>query len=356
MYSVIQWGTGTVGVHAVRGILAHPDLELAGLWVHSESKVGRDAGELVGVGPCGVMASNDAGVLLGTRADCISYMASSDIRPGEVIDDLCTMLAAGYNVVNTSFVPLLFPDALGDDTAQRLDAACLAGGSTLYTSGIDPGYGNAGAVIPALSLCSRVDEVRMMEVVNYATWDQAFTMFEIMGFGKPDPAHSLLLAPGSTTLAWGPVVALVARALDVELERMEEFHEVIYADEPIEIASGTVPVGGISGMRFEIRGIVGGEARIVVEHVTRLRDSDAPEWPHGQGYRILVTGEPHVRIDLTLSSDEGDHNHAGCLATAMHVVNAIPDVVEAPPGVVTMLDLPVYSGRHAMAVHAPPTA
>ncbi len=350
-YSVIQWGTGTVGVHAVRGILNHPDLDLAGLWVHSESKAGRDAGELVGVGPAGIAATNDAEQLLASKADCISYMASSDIRPGEVVDDLCRMLAAGFNVVNTSFVPLLFPDAIGDGTAERLEAACQAGGSTLYTSGIDPGYGNVGAVVPALSLCSRVDEVRMMEIVNYATWDQAFTMFEIMGFGKTDPSQSLLLAPGSTALAWGPVVALVARALDVTLDRIEEFHEVIYAEEDFSIASGTVAKGGISGMRFEIRGIVGGVARIVVEHVTRLRDEDAPHWPQGQGYRLLVTGEPHVRIEVQLASDLGDHNHAGCLATAMHVINAIPDVVDALPGVVTMLDLPVYSGRHAMAVH-----
>ena len=96
-------------------------------------------------------------------------------------------------------------------------------------------------------------------------------------------------------------------------------------------------------MRFEIIGMVDGEERIVVEHVTRLRDDDAPDWPQGGGYRILIEGEPHVKIELELSSDVGDHNHAGCLATAMHVVNAIPSVVEADPGILTMLDLPVYS-------------
>jgi hypothetical protein len=82
-------------------------------------------------------------------------------------------------------------------------------------------------------------------------------------------------------------------------------------------------------MRFEIVGMVGGEERIVVEHVTRLRDEDAPDWPQGEGYRILISGEPHVHLELSLSSDLGDHNHAGCLATAMHVINAIPHVVEA---------------------------
>ena len=144
-------------------------------------------------------------------------------------------------------------------------------------------------------------------------------------------------------MAWGPVLELVAAAMGLELDRIEERHEILRAESDITIASGTVAKGTISGMRFEIVGVAGGEERLVVEHVTRLRDDDAPHWPQGQGYRILIEGEPHVKLELELSSDIGDHNHAGCLATAMHVVNAIPSVVEAAPGVVTMLDLPVYS-------------
>jgi 4-hydroxy-tetrahydrodipicolinate reductase len=347
-YRVIQWATGTVGVHAVPAIAAHPDLELAGLWVHSDAKAGRDAGELVGVEPLGVTATQDADALLASDADCICYMAHSDVRPGEVIDDICRMLAAGKNVVNTSFVPLLYPKAAGEAVFQQLQAACLEGGSSFYTSGIDPGYGNSGVTIGALALCKEVETVRMMEIVNYATWDNPGTMFDIMGFGKEEPSQSLLLSPGSTAMAWGPVIAMVAAALDVELDEITEWHEVIRADQPFEIASGPIEAGTISGMRFEIRGMIGGEARIVVEHVTRLRDEDAPEWPQGSGYRIQITGEPHVQVEVSLSSDKGDHNHAGCLATAMHVINAIPHVCDADPGVLTYLDLPVYSARHLM--------
>src|SRR3954463_11352966 len=347
-YRVIQWATGTVGAPAVPAIASHPDLELAGLWVHSDSKAGRDAGEICGIAPVGVTATQDADALLAMDADCICYTAHSDVRPDQVIEDLSRMLRSGKNVVNTSFVPLLFPRAAGPGVHDRLQEACLEGGTSIYTSGIDPGYGNAAATIGALALCKDVQSVRMMEIVNYDTWDNPFTMFEIMGFGKPDTSTSLLLAQGSTTLAWGPVIAMVAAALDVELDEIVEWHEVIHAEEEFSIASGPIPVGGISGMRFEIRGMVGGEARIVVEHVTRLRDHDAPQWPQGQGYRILVEGEPCLKIELELSSHLGDHNHAGCLATAMHVVNAIPLVVAAEPGVLTFLDLPVYSGTHLL--------
>lgn len=346
---VIQWATGTVGIHAVPAIVAHPDLELSGLWVHSDDKAGRDAGEICGIEAVGVTASTDADALLGSDADVVCYMAHSDVRPGEVIDDLSEMLAAGKNVVNTSFVPLLYPEAAGAGVQEQLQEACLAGGTSIYTSGIDPGLGNAGLAVHALALCKEVTSVRMMEIINYATWDNPATMFEIMGFGKPDASHSILLAPGSTALAWGPVVELVASALGVELDSIEERHEVLLADEPIDIASGRIEPGTISAMRFEIMGMVAGEAAIVVEHVTRLRDDDAPEWPHGEGYRILVGGEPNLKLELSLSSDRGDHNHAGCLATAMHVINAIPHVVAAEPGVLTYLDLPVYSARHLMA-------
>ena len=340
---VIQWATGTVGEHAVRGIVAHPQLELAGLWVHSESKEGIDAGGLVGIEPTGVIATRDADELLASDAEVVCYTANSDLRPDGVIDDLERMLRLGKNVVNTSYVPLLFPESAGPGVADRLRAAAIEGGATLYTSGIDPGFGNVGVTIGALALCKQVDTVRMVEIVNYATWNNPFTMFEIMGFGKADEAESLLLAQGTTSIAWGPVIELVAQAVGLSVDEIVERHEVIHADEPIEIASGYVPVGGISGMRFEVVGMIDGVERIVLEHVTRLRDEDRPDWPQGSGYRIEITGDPNVTLELGLSSPNGDHNFAGCLATAMHVLNAVPAVVAAEPGLVTMLDLPVYS-------------
>lgn len=342
---VIQWATGTVGIHAVPAIVAHPELELAGLWVHSDAKAGRDAGELCGTDPTGVIATQDAEALLASDADVVCYTASSDIRPHEVVEDICRILRGGKHVVGTSFVPLLYPAAAGEGVLEQLEAACQEGGTSFYTSGIDPGFGNAGLAIHTLALCKEVQTVRMMEIVNYATWDNPFTMFEIMGFGKADPSESLLLSPGSTTLAWGPVLHLVAEAIGLQLDEVTERHEVITAERGFDIASGRIEAGTISGMRFEIVGLVDGEERLVVEHVTRLRDEDAPQWPQGDGYRILIGGEPNLKVELSLSSDHGDHNHAGCLATAMHVVNAIPAVVAAPPGVKTMLDLPVYAAR-----------
>lgn len=342
---VIQWATGTVGIHAVPAIVNHPDLELAGLWVHSDSKVGRDAGELCGIDPVGITATRDFDSLLEVNADAVCYTANSDLRPDGVVDDLCRLLESGLNVVNTSFVPLLYPPAAGDGVAERLQAAAVAGNSSLYTSGIDPGFGNTGLAIHAMALCKEVQSVRMMEIVNYATWDNPATLFDIMGFGKSDPSEALLLAGGSLVLGWGPVVELVAHAIGLKLDGVIERFEVTHADEPFEISSGKIPEGGISAIRFEVVGVAGGEERVMVEHVTRMRDHDCPDWPRGSGYRVIIEGEPHAELEYSVSSDVGDHNHAGCLATAMAVINAIPSVVAAEPGVQTLLDLPVYTAK-----------
>src|SRR3546814_9374818 len=124
-----------------------------------------------------------------------------------------------------------------------------------------------------------------------------------MGVGKAGPSESLRLSPGSTAWAWGPVLELVASAIGVQLERIEDRHEVLIADQDVPIASGTVPEGTISGMRFEIIGVVDGEERIVVEHVTRLRDDAAPDWPEGHGYRLLIEGEQRAKVELMRPSD-----------------------------------------------------
>ena len=188
-YRVIQWATGTVGIHAVPAIVAHPELELAGLWVHSDSKAGQDAGELCGGPAVGVIATQDVDALLALDADCVCYTANSDVRPDGVVEDICRMLASRQerreHVVRAAAVP---EGGRARACYDQLQAACLEGGTSFYTSGIDPGFGNAGLAIHTLALCKEVRRVRMMEIVNYDTWDNPFTMFEIMGFGKPDPS------------------------------------------------------------------------------------------------------------------------------------------------------------------------
>jgi 4-hydroxy-tetrahydrodipicolinate reductase len=347
-YRVIQWSTGNVGVHALRGIIDHPDLELAGLWVHSDAKVGADAGDLCDRPPTGVLATSDIDALLDSGADCVSYTATADLRPHEAVDDLCRILASGANVVSTSIVPLVWPAAFEAAQVARLEAACKAGGTSCFTSGIDPGFANDLLPLLLTGVCSSIESVRVQEILDYATYDQPTVLFETMGFGKPLDHTPLLLLPGILSYAWGGTIAILAAGLGVELDEVREWHERQPAPETFTVPSGTITEGMTAALRFEVQGIVGGEPRIVVEHVTRMREDLVPEWPsgHGQGfYRVIITGNPSITVDLVAEDGAGDHNGGNLVITVMRCLNAIPAVCAAPPGLLSTLDLPLITGK-----------
>jgi hypothetical protein len=345
-YRVVQWSTGNVGRHALAGIAARPDLELAGVWVSTQDKVGRDAGELAGIGPLGVSATNDADALLALRPDCVVYTAMADDRIVEALADLAKILRAGVNVVSSAPVFLQYPaGVVPDDLVAHIRAAAAEGGASLWVNGVDPGFANDWLPLVLTSVCERIDEVRCLEILDYATYDNAKVLFDIMGFGHPLDATPMLLVPGVLALAWGSVVRQLAAGLGVELDGVEETASRLPAPETFDIAAGRIEAGTAAALRFEVRGMRAGRAVCVLEHVTRLRGDLGPDWPHGSGYRVEVTGEPNYTLDLSLRASNGDHNTAGLKATAMRLVNAIPAVVAARPGLLTALDLPLVTGR-----------
>ena len=347
-YRVIQWATGRIGANAIAGIAGHPDLELVGTWVHSPDKAGRDVGELVGIGPLGVAATNDVEAVLTMDADCVCYTATQEEGEKETIDNLVRILRSGKNVVNVTWPKLLHPRGIAGDVYDQLHQAGLDGGVSVYSSGIDPGAATLQAAVNLLTMSREVRSVRMYEIMNYATWESPYDyLTSVYGFGQDDPASCPLLNDGYTKDIWAPLVTLVAEAMGVELDEVVEAYQVIRADEAFDLSSVHIPKGTISGMRFEIRGMLDGEPRVVVDHVTKLRDADFPEVPFdGGGYRIEIDGEPCLRQDLVLSSHNGDHVHAAYVSTAMPLVNAIPAVCEAKPGVVTLLDLPPHPSKN----------
>ncbi|MGZ6995525.1 MAG: NAD(P)H-dependent amine dehydrogenase family protein [Acidimicrobiia bacterium] len=347
-YKVIQWSTGNVGHHAARLIAEHPDLELVGLWVHSEEKVGRDAGELVGIDPVGVQATNDIDALLALEADCVCYTATADLRPAEAIADMARIAASGKNIVSSSVVPLVFPPHVEPAMRKPLEDACNQAGVSCFTSGIDPGWANDLLPLVLTGQCEYIDTLRVMEVVNYATYAQPTVLFDTMGFGQPLDSTPLLLIPGVLSFAWGGTVKVLAAGLGVEIEELREVHERLPAEKTIDLGFGVVEQGTTAAMRFEVQGIVDGEPRIILEHVTRLDDTLAPDWPQPvghSGYRVIVSGNPTYTCDVQMMGDDGDHNTGGLVGTAARLVNTIPAVCEAAPGLLSALDLPLVPGR-----------
>jgi hypothetical protein len=345
-YRVIQWSTGNVGAFALRAILHHPELELAGLWVHSEPKAGRDAGELCGLDPVGVKATRDADALIASEVDCVVYTATADLRPLEAVDDIARILRSGKNVVSSSVVGLVHPTSLGPEITGKLEAACREGGASFLTTGIDPGFANDILPLALSGLCERWDEIRIQEIVNYATYNQPEVVFGTMGFGQPLDATPLLLTPGALSFGWGGTIRLLAQGLGVALDGVREWHERWPAPESFETPIGAVKEGTMAALRFEVQGIVGGVPRLVVEHVTRLRDDLAPEWPRGDGgYRVVIEGVPRMVCRLDMEDEHGDHAVGGVVLTATRLVNAIPAVCAASPGLLSALDLPLVTGK-----------
>ena len=350
-YRVIQWSTGNVGARALRASIEHPDLELVGLWVHSPDKVGRDAGELAGLATTGVLATNDVDALLALDADVVSHNATGDLRPQEAVAEMCRFLESGKNVVSSSVVSLLYPPSADPRVVERLEQACATGNASLFTSGIDPGFANDLLPLTLAGFCEEIASVRVQEILNYATYDQPEVLFETMGFGKPLDYPALLLLPGSISVAWAGVVEMMAAAMGVELDRIEEVCERRGADETFSFPLGTIEQGTMEALRFEVQGIVADRPAIVVEHVTRLRDHAAPDWPqqHGSGsYVIRIDGRPSLECELKFEGPDGDHNTGGLIATAMRLLNAIPAVCDAPAGVLSTLDLPLVTSRNVV--------
>ena len=353
-YRVVEWSTGTVGRHAIAGIDARDDLELVGVWVSSPEKVGRDAGELAGLGrDLGVRATDDKAALLALKPDCIVHTAMADNRLMDAIDDLKRFLAAGINVVSSSPVFLQYPDGtVPPELSDPIKQAAIDGGASLFVNGVDPGFANDWLPLVLTSVSERIDEVRCMEVLDYSTYNSATVLFDVMGFGKPLDDTPMLLMPGVLSLAWGSVVRQLAAGLDVRLDAVTENVVRLPAPETFDIASGTIRKGTQAALRFEVLGMRGGRPVVVLEHVTRLRADLGPDWPQpvGQGcYRVKITGEPNYTVDLELLGTDGDHNTAGLKATAMRLVNAVEAVVAAPPGLLTALDLPLITGRGLVA-------
>lgn len=347
-YRVIQWSTGNVGRYALRGILNHPDMDLVGLWVSSDAKAGKDAGELAGLDPVGVAATTDADALLAMDADAVCYTATADVRLHEALADIAKILASGKNVVSSSIVFLVEPKGAEKGFTEPLERACKQGNVSFFTSGIDPGFANDVLPLVLSGICERIDSVRVQENLNYATYDQPTVLFDTMGFARPLDATPLLLNPGILSLAWGGTVRAIADGLGVTLDGLEEFHERRPAPETFEVPSGTVEEGTTAAMRFEVRGMVNGEPRIVLEHVTRLREDIAPDWdqpPGVGGYRVIIKGSPDVTCEFTTAGDGGDENSGGLIVTAMRLINAIPAVVAAPPGLLGPLDVGIPTGR-----------
>jgi hypothetical protein len=355
MHRVIQWSTGNVGYHSLRHIIRHPDLELVGVHAHSPHKIGKDAAALCGLPEqTGIIATNDVEALLALDADVVVYTVKGETRPHEVVPELERILSSGKNVVSTSMIFLIYPKHAKPEMRDPLEKACQIGGATLFVNGIDPGF--SGDVLPltALQLADQVEEIRVQELCDYSTYEDPEFTGVSFGFGRPADYTPPLALPGVLRAGWGGMVQMIADELGVELDEIHESYERRYAEHSFDTPMMHVAKDTCAAVRFVLEGRVDGRPLVVTEHVNRLRDDIAPEWPSPPGdrrgvHRCIVKGNPSVQLECFVEGEDGDHNTGGVQATALRVINAIPAVCDHAPGLVSTLDLPYTPSRNVSA-------
>ncbi|RAV11646.1 diacylglycerol kinase [Mycolicibacterium sp. GF69] len=344
-------GTGNCGSLALRQLVDDARFDLTGVWVSSEDKVGKDAGELAGLdATTGVTAVNDLDAIIAGAPECVVYCAMGDTRLPDAMADVRKILAAGIDVVGSGLGVLQYPwQVIPDKYIERVEDAAHEGNSTVFMTGVDPGFVTDLLPFALAGTCQSIEQIRTMEIADYASYDGATVMFDVMGFGNAIGDLPMLYQPGVLSIAWGTAIRQLAAGLGVEVDEIKDAVEQEPAPEDIEVAVGTIKKGTVAAVRFQIEGIVGGRPVIVVEHVTRLRGDLRPDWAQpaqpGGSYRVEITGEPSYVLDICPTSRNGDHNYAAILAAAGRIVNAIPDTVAAAPGIRTTLDMPLVTGK-----------
>ncbi|WP_305093938.1 dihydrodipicolinate reductase [Prescottella sp. R16] len=348
MITTVVWGTGNVGRAAIRAVHANPHLELSAVVVHDPAKVGRDAGDLGDVGvDTGVSATDDVDAVLATRPGAVVYAASGEIRPDDAVADIVRILRTGAVVVTPSVYALYDHRSAPPELRDPIVDAIAAAGGSLFVSGVDPGWGND--VLPLLisGLGSTVDTIRCQEIFDYADYDQPDSVRYLVGMGQPMDYEPPMIAPSVPTMVWGGQIRLMARALGVELDEIRETVQRRPLESDVTTATmGDFAAGTQGALRFEVQGIVGGVPRIVVEHVTRIHPSCAPDWPTppdgGAGaHRVIIEGRPRIEVTVE-ATDEGGSRAAGGNATAVgRLVGAIDWLVAAEPGLYDALDVPL---------------
>jgi 4-hydroxy-tetrahydrodipicolinate reductase len=358
---VIQWGTGAVGLHALKFVLDQPELELVGVKCHTDAKHGVDAGTLAGRDPIGVRATRNAEELLALDADVVLYMPRDTEQqdptvPGSPsrwwVDEAVTILVGGKNMVTPIANGMHWMQlADGESLRDELDAAGQKGASSIYFTGIDPGFVTDALAICMSSICCDITQIRTWEFIDYSNYPVPEVMLG-MGYGRL-PEDIPVTAAAVLRTGWGGAIYSMADAFGLTVDEVRLDIDHYLSPRTVTVASGlTIKEGTIGAMRWSLTGIVAGEPRLVINHVNRMGPEMGPDWPRiadaEGGYRIEVDGMPPYRGEFPLAQPGGTGYSLddAVIMTAARCVNSIDAVVGAAPGYRTVNELPAFGARY----------
>ncbi|MET0897615.1 MAG: dihydrodipicolinate reductase [Mycobacterium sp.] len=341
---VIQWTTGNIGRRSLHAIIGRPDMELVGVYAHGEDKVGRDAAELAGwPEPTGVLATNDLDALLALSADACCY---NPLWPS--VDELVALLESGVNVCTSA--AWITGGKQTDQDRERILTACETGKSTIFGNGAHPGMTNLVGMVLSGS-CERVDEIRITESVDCSTYESAGTQ-SAMGFGQDPETPGLAESVRRESEVFAESAAMMADAIGAPLDRMTFDVQFTAATGDTDLGFMKIPAGTVGSVFGYHRGWVGDRNVVSVGFNWTMGDHVTPPKPLEHGHVIQVFGLPNMRTVVHCLPpkewNEPGFMGLGMIYTAMPVTNAVPAVVAARPGIVTLKDLPPVTGRFSL--------
>jgi hypothetical protein len=339
---VVVWGSGSIGMPGLRGIIGHPEYELVGLHAWHAEKIGQDAGDIAGREKTGVIATDNSDSLLALKADCLVYQGNYANREKECLADVIPFLKAGTNCVTPALMDLIAPEFGRKQFVEPIATACEKGQASIFCGGTDPGYMSVGHLMSLLSGAGKIQCITFAEICDLGKYGGADSMREY-GFNEPldflPPMFTDDVGSGwhESTL-WG-----IAEYLGVKLDDITATWETVGLDYDSLAAFGTIKAGMTAAIRWTITGMYKGEPLIIYKKVERLDAKAGPDWEqplNGSecGYQITVKGDPSFHTEMSLGL------YDGCSITALHPINAINSVCAAKPGIYGQLDLgPFYS-------------
>ncbi len=334
-YRVVQWATGSMGKTCLRAVIDHPDLELVGLYVYSDRKVGRDAGEIARRAPTGVIATNRIEDILALEADVVIHAPRIQFPYRRHNADMCRLLASGKNLITINGHG--FPAYHGAAYAAEFEQACAQGNASLFSTGLNPGFVVEKIAAAATGICLALDSIEVEEVFDVSGAPDPDYVFNVCGFGS---APATFDRTGSGPVAeliggmYAEVLALLVHRLGMTLERVEPDHKVIPAPADIPARAGIVRAGTVAATCWRWHAVVSGR-RLVTLSVNWVMGNTLPGFETYDHWRIAVRGKPGIDITMNLVEpvDTGEKTRAEQYAVAGSVVNAIPEVCAAPPGI-----------------------
>ncbi|MBI2831905.1 MAG: hypothetical protein HYX79_06590 [Chloroflexi bacterium] len=330
---VIQCGLGAIGVEVSKLILEKKDIELVAATDIAKQLIDKDLGQVLGLErKLGIKVRDDAGeVFRKTDADVVVVTTSSHFE--RIFGTVREALSAGKNVITTC-EDACFPWTRNPDLSRQIDELAKSKGVTFLGTGINPGFMMDYLPIALTGIMKRVDKVRIRRVANMATC--GLTDWELFGYGKKLEAFNEGLAKGQIGgfIAFRQIMEMIARALQWGKIDYEEEKEGLITRSRRVAKAGVVEPGTVYSVKQTARGLKQGKEVIAFEEFFVINPS-LEEDDLEVGNFATIEGEPSVVVNAT-----GQQASQMAATTAAHVVNSIPAVIEGPPGLLTVYELP----------------